>query len=185
MSSDRTSSASCGSKGSNLNSFSVNFNFYPVEVPETNVGFWFFQECGKKRSSIFHTLLADFDEGLKVEKRLRDERNAARKINVDQKAALTEAQAEITRLRGELDNAKLANTSLLEHHAEVEKKQKKELALSGERAFTAETSVASLNSQHDLWLSELNRLNSAMNSKHPDTSPSFPLFLLLSPEPGH
>jgi hypothetical protein len=137
------------------------------------------QECGKKRSSIFHTLLADFGEGLKVEKRLRDERNSARKINVDQKAALTEAQGEIARLRAELDNAKLANTNLRDHYIQVEKKQKDELTLSEERAFSAETKVASLQSQHDLWLAELTSLNRDMNSKFPDSFPIFTLFPLL------
>jgi hypothetical protein len=174
-----------GQKIAILLSISGTYNFYPVEVPETNLRIRFFQECSKKRSSIFHTLLADFEEGLKVEKRLRDERNAARKINVDQKAALTEAQSEIARLRDELEKSKLANTGLLEHYAEVEKKQKEELALSEERAFTAETRVASLTSQHDVWLRELNRLNCAMNSKYPDTISPFSLFSFLLAYSGH
>ena len=105
------------------------------------------QDCGKKRSCVFHQLLADFGQSKKSEERLREERKAARKVSVYQKSALTEAQSEILRLKTELEKSKAAVTDLKACFLDATKKQKETLDSSEARAHHAETELSLLRSK--------------------------------------
>ena len=88
-------------------------------LPEIDIAFpvWI-QDCG----SVFHRLLADFGQSKKCEGRLREERDAARKVSVEQKYALAAAQSEIARLSAELEKAKSAATDMKARFVEASKK---------------------------------------------------------------
>ena len=132
-------------------------SWIPPEI-DTAFSVWI-QDCGKKRGSVFHRLLADFGQSKKCEGRLREERDAARKVSVEQKSALAAAQSEVARLSAELEKAKSAATDMKARFVEVSKKQKETLDQSEVRAHHAETELALLRSKADTWLSELTGLN--------------------------
>ena len=140
------------------------------------------QDCGKKRSNVFHQLLADFGQSKKSEERLREERNAARKVSMDQKTALSEAQSEILRLNAELEKSKSAATDLKARFLDATKKQKETLDNTEAHAHHAETELALLRSKADGWLAELTGLNRDLNSKF--TEIFFSCFLSLLPPPS-
>ena len=138
-------------------------------------------DCSKKRSSVFHRLLADFGQSKRSEGRLQDERDAARKISVDQKSAFSDAQSEIARLNAELEKAKSATGDLKTRFVDATKKQKETLDQAEARDHLAETELALLRSKQDAWLTELTGLNRDMNSKYIEFSFSVFLFLPISP----
>ena len=139
------------------------------------------QDCAKKCSSIFHQLLADFGQSKKLEERLREERNAARKVSVDQKTALSTAQSKILRLNAELEKSKSAATDLKAHFLDATKKQKETLDNSEARAHLTETELALLRSKADGWLTEFTGLNRDLNSEFTEFSFSVFFFLPISP----
>ena len=124
-----------------------------------------FQECSQKRRNIFNRVLAELGQSKKSEERFREERDAARKISVDQKTALATVQSDIARLNGELRKVQAAMSEMKTRFIEATKKQKETLDQSEARAHAAETEVALLRSKQDAWLTELTGLNRDMNSK--------------------
>ena len=84
---------------------------------------------------------------------------------MDQKAALGTAQAEITRLNGELAKAQAAMSEMKKGFVEASKKQKEILDQSLARAENTKVELDHLRSRSDAWLAELTVLNRDLNSE--------------------
>ena len=124
-----------------------------------------YQECSQQRRNIFNRVLAELGQSKKSEERFREERDAARQVSVDQKAALGTAQAEIARLNGELAKAQAAMSEMKKGFVEASKKQKETLDQSVARAENTKVELDLLRSRSDAWLAELTVLNRDLNSE--------------------
>ena len=127
--------------------------------------FFCYQECSQQRRNVFNRVLSELGQAKKCEDRLREERDAARQVSVDQKAALRTAQGEIARLNGELAKTQATMSEMKKGFIEATKKQKETLDQWVARADNAETELGLLRSRSDTWLTELTVLNRDLNSE--------------------
>jgi hypothetical protein len=111
---------------------------------------------------------------------LRNDEASLRQENEAKKTALEEAQAEITRLKNELDLAQGKEASLKTALEESNKRQDDILKAADTRVLQAESALSNLRDQTDLCLLQLKELNEDLDRKFSDSVSKLGLAFFIS-----
>jgi septal ring factor EnvC (AmiA/AmiB activator) len=128
------------------------------------------QECHRKRTHIFHLLLGDLGHLKKSYKDLQQDASSLHQDNESKKTALEEAQAEIARLKSEIDLAQGKEASLKTALEESNKRHDDVLKAADTRVLQAESALGNLRDQTDLCLAQLKELNEDLDREFSDLS---------------